>query len=187
MISVPQLANGLYGTWLVLKFDVRGWEYFETSLQGFWASFIAALILAPFHFVHTIADFGSERTDLTFLPYLIVEVLSYVLSWTLFPFAMLYASEFLGRTPRYFWHIVPYNWIRLPIEGPLYLFLLMSDFGIISMEGVAFINLLGLAALIIYDTFIAGVGLKIATGTAMGLVVLDIALSLITALLIARI
>ena len=43
------------------------------------------------------------------------------------------------------------------------------------------------AALIIYGTFVAGVGLKIATGTAVGLVVLDFVLSLTTTLLIDRI
>jgi hypothetical protein len=187
MISVPQLANALYGTWLTLKFDIRGWECFETTLRGFWASYTAALVLAPFHLVHVVADFDPERTTLTFAPYLIVEVLSYVLSWTIFPFAMLYASEFLGQASRYFKHIVPYNWIRLPIEGPLYIILLLSDFGIVALEGVAFVNLLGLAALIIYGTFVAGVGLKIATGTAVGLVVLDFVLSLTTTLLIDRI
>ena len=187
MISVPQLANGIYGTWLVLKFDMRGWAFFETSLRGFWASFTVAFIMAPFHFFHIVAIFGPERTDLSFAPYMIVEVLSYILSWTLFPFVMLYASKFLGKAPNYFSHIVPYNWIRLPIEGPLYLILLLSDFGIVAIEGVAFLNLLGLLALIVYGTFIAGVGLKITTGTAMGLVVLDFVLSLTTTLLIARI
>ncbi len=187
MISVPQLANGIYGTWLVLKFDIRGWDFFEISVRGFWASFTAAFIMAPFHFFHTVAAFSPERTDLSFTPYIIVEVLSYILSWTLFPFVMLYVSEFLGKAPKYFAHIVPYNWIRLPIEGPLYLILLLSDFGIIAVEGVAFLNLLGLLALIVYGTFIAGVGLKITTATAMGLVVLDFVLSLTTTLLIARI
>ena len=187
MISVPRLANALYGTWLTLKFDMRGWDYFETSLRGFWASYTAALVLAPLHFVHVVADFSAERTTLTFAPYLVVEILSYILSWTIFPFAMLYASEFLGQAPRYFKHIVPYNWIRLPIEGPLYIVLLLSDFGFVAIEGVAFVNLIGLAALIIYGTFVAGVGLKIATGTAVSLVVLDFVLSLTTTLLIARI
>ncbi len=187
MISVPQFANGLYGIWLVLKFDVRGWNHFETTLSGFWASFTVALLLAPLHFVHTIADFDTERTSLTMAPYMIVKVLAYVLSWTIFPFAMLYASELLGQAPRYFKHMVPYNWLRLPIEGPLYIALLLSDFGFLTLEGVAFLNLLGLTALIIYGTFIAGVGLKINTGTAVGLVVLDFVLSLTTTLLIARI
>jgi hypothetical protein len=187
MISAPQLANGLYGTWLVLKFDVRGWEHFETTLRGFWISLTAALLLAPLHFAHAIADFDTERTSLTFAPHLIVELLSYVLSWTIFPFAMLYASAFLGQAPRYFKHMVPYNWLRLPIEGPLYVALLLSDFDLITLGGVAFLNLLGLTALIIYGTFIAGVGLKINTSAAVGLVILDFILSLTAALLIDRI
>lgn len=187
MISIRQMAGGLYGVWLVLKFDARAWSYFDTTLSGFWASFVVAAMLAPLHFAHIILDFGDRQTTLSFAPYLIVEILGYVLSWTIFPFAMLYASEFLDRAPRYFWHLVPYNWVRLPIEGPLYVILLMSDVGLVTTESLAFINLLGLAALMIYGTFVAGVGLKVTTGTAMGLVVLDFVLSLTATLLIARI
>ena len=83
--------------------------------------------------------------------------------------------------------MVPYNWIRLPIEGPLYLILLLFDFGAISIEGVAFLNLIGLGALIIYGTFVAGFGLTVTTGTAMGLVALDFVLGLTATLLIAKV
>ena len=187
MISAQQLANALYGTWHVIKFDIKGWGYFETSLQGFRASFTPALLLAPFHFLHTVTAFSPERTELDFIPYIVVEILSYVISWTLFPFAMVYVSEFLGKAPRYFSHMVPYNWIRLPIEGPLYLILLLFDFGAISIEGVAFLNLIGLGALIIYGTFVAGFGLTVTTGTAMGLVALDFVLGLTATLINAKV
>ncbi len=187
MISTRQFSNSLYGIWLILKFDIQAWRYFDASLQGFWSSFVIAFLLAPFHLVHAITDFGPDSTGLPLIPYLMVEMLSYVVAWTLFPFAMLYISSFLDRAPRYFFHMVPYNWLRLPIEGPIYIVILLSDFGLMSVEGAAFLNLLGLAALIIYSTFVAGVGLKITTGTAMSLVALDIVLSLITASLIDRI
>ena len=187
MISPPQLAGGLYGTWLILKFDVRGWDYHEATLKGFWASFAVAAVLAPLHFTHTLVDYDPNQVSLAFMPYMTVEVFSYIISWTAFPFVMLYVSEFLGQAPRYFKHLVPYNWLRLPIEGPLYIALLLSDFGFMALEGVAFLNLLGLTAFIIYGTFIAGVGLKIATGTAVGIVVLDFVLSLTATLLIAEI
>ncbi len=65
--------------------------------------------------------------------------------------------------------------------------MLSSDFGFFAAEGVASLNPIGHVALIVYGTFIAGVGLKINTSTAMGLVVLDFVLNLTTTLLIARI
>ncbi|MEQ9449190.1 MAG: hypothetical protein RLN70_09845, partial [Rhodospirillaceae bacterium] len=182
-----QLAGGLYGAWYILRFDPRAWSALDVTLAGFWASFVVAAMLAPFHALHVFVDYGGRDENMALLPYLIVETLAYIISWTLFPFAMLYASDFLDRRSQYFSHIVAYNWMRLFIEGPLYIVLLLSDFGAITREGAAFLNLIGLAALMVYGTFVAGVGLKVPTGTAVGLVVLDLVLSLTTALLIERI
>ena len=63
--------------------------------------------------------------------------------------------------------------------------MLSSDFGFFAAEGVASLNPIGHVALIVYSTFIAGMGLKINTSTAMSLVVLDFVLNLTTTLLIA--
>jgi hypothetical protein len=112
-MSARELASALYGLGLLLRFDGRAWEFFDKSPRGFLFSFSVALVVAPFHFAHVALTYARTPTDLAPVPYAIVEALAYVVTWTLFPFAMMYVSRFLGRAPLYFWHMGPYSGIQL--------------------------------------------------------------------------
>jgi hypothetical protein len=187
MISVRQLAGALYGVWLLYKFDARAWTYFEKTPSGFWASFIVAGILAPLHFTHKLLQYGTLESDLALVPYMVVQVLAYVVSWTLFPFAMLYIARLLDRSPRYLWHVVPYNWMQLPLALPLFTIQVLTDLQFLPPEVLGFLSPIILVAYLVYATFIAGIGLQVTTGTALSLVVLDYLLGLIADQLIGRI
>ena len=189
MSAGGRLRNALRGIRLVLAFDVRAWTYFDRSLRGFWASFIVAVLLAPLSFTHVVMQFG-ERTSgshLTFVPYLIVETLSYIVSWTLFPFVMMYLVDLLQRPQRYFSYMVIYNWLQLPLSGFVYLVYLAGDFHILPPGAAESIWLFGLLAFFVYGSFIAGYALQQGMGTALSIVVLDFVLGLITEQLISRI
>jgi hypothetical protein len=116
-----------------------------------------------------------------------VETLSYVLSWVLFPFAMLYVSDFLQRSPRYFWHMVPYNWFQLAAGLLLLPVAILADLGALPMQLAAFLNLLALSVFFTYAAFIARFGLQVGIGTGIALVVLDLLLNLLSQQLIAKI
>lgn len=186
-MSPRELASALYALGLLLRFDGRAWEYFDKSAHGFWSAFIVAAVVAPFHFGHLALSYAKEPTTLGPIAFAVVQVLAYVLTWTLFPFAMMYIARFLGRGGRYFWHMVPYIWFQLPIAVPLFSFALLSDVGVISMDFYRFLNLAAMVVVAIYTTFIGAVGLRIPIGTAMSLVVLDYALTFLAGALIARI
>ncbi len=187
MTAARQIANALYGLWLLAKFDLRAWSYFEKTLSGFWASFLVAAALAPFYFAHTIFLFDDRKPQLAFVPYLVVQALTYVVVWAIFPFAMMYVVQLLQRTPRYYWHMVPYNWMQLPLGLVHYGAWLLADARLLPVRAAVYVELSALLILSIYGTFVAGVGLQIGAGTALSLVVLDIVLGLITSQLIARI
>jgi hypothetical protein len=186
-MSPRELANALYGLALLLRFDGRAWEFFDKSLRGFWISFLPAIIVAPFHFTHLAVAYAREPTTLGPIAFGIVQGLSYVLSWTLFPFAMMYASRFLGRAPLYFWHMVPYNWFQLPVGLALALFSLATDAGLLPLDAYRLVTLAAMVVMAIWSTFIAAVGLRIAVGSALSLVVLDFTLAFTLAALVQRI
>jgi len=188
-MSPRELANALYGLGLLLRFDGRAWEFFDKTPRGFWTSYTAALIAAPFHFVHLALAYGQnpEGTALGPVSYAVVQVLAYVLTWTLFPFAMMYVSRILARGGQYFWHIVPYNWFQLPIALALAVFGILSDAGLLPLEAYQFLSLVAMVIVAIWTTFIAAVGLRIPVGTALSLVVLDYTLTFLASALIARI
>lgn len=187
MISPRSLANALAGMWLLLKFDLRAWAYFDKTFAGFWASFLPALILAPLHFSHRLLLFSSRKGDLNLMTYLLVEVLAYIVSWTLFPFVMMYIVQLLQRTPRYYWHMVSYNWLQLPMNAIVLAVFLLADGGLVRASAALYAQLGVIVTMAVYGTFLAGVGLQVATGTALSLVVLDLVLSMVTNQLVSRI
>jgi len=186
-MSPRELAGALYGLGLLLRFDGRAWEFFDKSLRGFWLSFLAAAIVAPLHFAHLAMAYGRTPAALGPMSTAIVQGLTYILTWTLFPFAMMYVSQILGRGGRYFWHMVPYNWFQLPVALSLAALGLLNDFGLITLDAYRFASLIAMVIVAVYTTFIGAVGLRIPIGTAMSLVVLDFALTFLAGALVARI
>jgi hypothetical protein len=187
MISARQLAGALYGLWLLYRFDVRAWDFFEKTPRGFWTSYVVAFALAPLQLAHMALLYETRKPDLDFAPYMIVQTLAYIVTWTLFPFVMLYVSRLLEREPRYLWHMVPYNWMQLPLALTLSSVLILTDLGVLPAAVIAFVGPVILVAIAVYGTFVAAIGLQVVTGTALSLVVLDYLLSLIVGELIRRI
>lgn len=186
-MSVKELANALTGLLLLLRFDGRAWEFFDKSPRGFWTSYSAAIAVAPLHFAHLALIYSREPTTLGPIAFAAVQALSYVLSWTLFPFAMIYAARFLGRDALYFWHLVPYNWFQLPIGLALGLFSLGADMGLLPLDAYRFATLAAMVVMAIWSCFIAAVGLRITVGSALSLVVMDFALAFTLAATVQRI
>ncbi len=187
MMSTGQLASALYGTWLILKLDPRGLTYFEKTPGGFARSFIVAAILAPLQLTHSILVFDPTRARLAFLPFIVVQMLNYVLSWVTFPYVMLYVTEWIQRRERYLWQMVAYNWMQLAIATPILIFAIMADMHMLTAKLVAFLQLLALGVFFTYQTFLARIGLMVGLVTAFGIVLLDFLLSQLMAHIIARI
>jgi hypothetical protein len=104
-----------------------------------------------------------------------------------YPFVMLYVSELLNRRERFFWQMVPYNWVQLAIALPLLIFAVMSDVHLISMKTFMYLNYIMLTIFFVYYTFIARVGLQVGIGTAFGVVFLDLLLNMLTYQVVERI
>jgi hypothetical protein len=187
MITIQQLASALYGTWLLVKLDSRAFAYFERTPAGFARSFLAALALAPLQLGHDVLAYSNETTRLGFGPYVLVRTLAYVIGWVLFPFIMLYMTRLLGREIRYLTYMVPYNWFQLAFGAVLGPIPLMADSGVLSPSAADTISYLLLPVFLVYGTFIARLGLAIGIGTAIGVVLLDFLVSLITGQVIAQI
>jgi hypothetical protein len=187
MILREQLLAALYGVWQVLKLDACAFDFFEKTPGGFARSFLPALVVSPLHLLHEVLVYDAARSKLAFAPYLVVQILSDVLSWTLFPFAMIYVARLLARETRYFWYMVPYNWFQLPLGLALFPIILLADVGIVSMQMAAFVNLVVLTLFFTFGSFMARVGLQVGLGSAIGIVVVDLMLTVFTNQMISRI
>lgn len=187
MMDLTRFIQALFGLRLILRLEPGGFSFFEKTYNGFVRSFFPAVLLSPFYFLHTGLSFGDENETLGMAPYFVVETLSYVLSWTIFPFVMIYVARSLDRSDRYFAYLVPYNWFQLTIGGLAMPLLLLIDIGWLDNAGGAFFNFVILGVLMVYGTFLARTALNVATTTALGIVFMDVLLNLLTNELIDKI
>lgn len=179
MLSAREAATSLYGAYRLARFDARGMTYFETSLAGFWRSFYAAVIVAPAFAVLLAMRYaaGGEATDE--VRFASVEAIAYVIAWVAFPLVMVSLARLLDREERYLGYIVAYNWASV-LQNGLYLPLVMLGMaGVIPAETVGPLSLIVLSLILVYGWFIAKVALDVGTGTAVALVGLDLALSVV--------
>jgi hypothetical protein len=206
MIDSTRLAQVVHGLRLILRLEPGGFSFFEKSYSGFIRSFFPALVLAPLHIIHLALVYDPGKTETAApgsgtetmsviarssfwdaIPYITTEFLAYVLSWTLFPFVMIYVTRLLGCSRHYFAYIVPYNWFQLLLGLVVLPLTLLIDLQVIGLNGAALLNFVVLGMFIAYGTFLARTGLEVATSTAFGIVVLDILLSLLSDEIIGRI
>ena len=180
MIDAARLAQAIHGLRLLLRLEPGCLSFFEQNYNGFVRSFFPALVLAPFHFAHIALAYQTKPEKTALVAYVIIETLSYVLSWVLFPFVMVYIVRSLGRTQQYFTYLVAYNWFQLIVGGVILPLTLMLDINLISSDGAGVLNLVVVGLFLFYGTFLARTALDVAMSTAFGIVLLDILLNLLT-------
>ncbi|HEX4185991.1 MAG TPA: hypothetical protein VHY78_09030, partial [Stellaceae bacterium] len=128
-----QLA--LTGCLRLARGDRGGLSCFDRSLDGFWRSFRAAVICYPLYLVLlamrvTVAEWqqsGGWRI-------VTVETIGYVVAWVAFPLLMLNVVRWIGRAPRFFDFMVPYNWCQVPQSALFVLVGLESASGVLGTQ-----------------------------------------------------
>lgn len=109
-----EIFHSLYGAWRILLLDRNGMGWFNLTIAGFWRSFLAAVIVAPFYFgtlsMGVQGSVGSEG----FLP---VRTLQYAAGWIAFPLIMMIVTYLMEWSDRYISYIVAYNWSSVIMIG----------------------------------------------------------------------
>lgn len=187
MIDPARLAQAIRGLRLLLQLDTAGFSFFERSYPGFVRSFFPAFVLAPLHIAHGWLAYIARAEKPGVVVYAIVESLSYVMGWVLFPFVMMYVVRLLGRPERYFTYIVPYNWFQIVLGLVFMPLALLADLQVVGPDAVAFFNIMLVAALGMYGTFIARAALALPVTTALGVVLLDVVMALLSDAVIGKI
>jgi len=176
MISSQEMTNSLYGAYRLARADTSGMTYFDTSIDGFWRSFFAAVLVAPLFVLLISIRFGVDDLEISFFRYYAIESVAYVVGWVLFPLVTLYLVQALEREDQYLGFIVAYNWASV-LQNGLYLpFAVLFQLGLISGESAAFLNLVLLGLVLAYTWFIARTALDVSGYVAGGIIILDVGL-----------
>jgi len=175
MLARAEFAAALAGVRGLVRFDARALAFFNATHEGFWRSFWAAAILAPFAAIIVARRVILEPPE-SLWRVIAFETIGYALGWLAFPLLMVRIADLLGRRDHYFLYIVAINWfqlVQIAFAGPI---LLLGLMGIIPPAGEEVLSLLVFAALLGYDWFIAKSALRVAGGTAAALVIIKLLL-----------
>ena len=169
-----EIALGIYGAWRLLALDKGGLQYFDTSIEGYWKSFFAAVLVVPGYLFMLFFALESIEVEAGPLRFALVEIIAYVIAWTAFPLAMFYLTLVIDRQAEYRLHIVAHNWAQLIgvlISAPL----AMLALGGLLPEALAKDLVLAVdIAIQIYKWYIAWTALRLSILGAIGIVFLNL-------------
>ena len=179
MISMADASRALHGAYRLALFDKTGHTFFDISVTGFWRSFSAVFLVAPFFLVLLNARYNAGLIeDASFARYIGLEFSVYILSWLFFPFIMEQLSKSIGCRDRFIAFIVAYNWAMVPQYVIFISVISLGLIGIIPSDMSESLTLVLLIWTFIYAGFIAKTALDIPLITTMGIVFLDFLLGL---------
>ena len=171
-----ETLRALYGTWRIARGDANGLTFFDFSLNGFWRSFLAAIIVFPAFAFLRWHDLLDAPEDFPVGRYMTVEVVAYVIKWLAFPVLMYQVMPILGRTERYIGFITVYNWSSV-LQMAVYLVALLLGV-LFPMLGPGGFVMVAVIAMLVYGVYIARLTLSVPIPTASAIVMADFLLSL---------
>ncbi|HJO97392.1 MAG: hypothetical protein QGF38_13145 [Rhodospirillales bacterium] len=179
MLSLREATGSLYGAYRLARFDAGGMAFFDTSVDGFWRSFYAAAMVAPFYAVLLALRYSLEIDPPHPMRFFLLYADAYVISWLAFPVVMAGLSGIIGRQPQFTRYIVAYNWAAV-LQNALYLPLAMLQASeSLPRDAGNLFGLIVLVAVLVYIWFITRTALVVAATTAAGIVAVDFFLTLI--------
>lgn len=177
--SIAETAASLDGLRRILRLDPTGLDRFNATVDGFWASFFVALVALPFYLLQAGVYYMNADVDAGFLRFVSMELATYALGWLAFPVVMVTVTQALDRWRHYLRYMVAYNWFQLVVAALLLPLSLLQLAGFAPDGLVALLFLMATSAFLLYGWFIAQRGLDLGAGTAAGIVILDLVLSLV--------
>jgi len=154
MISSQEVSRGIYGAWLLARFDAKGIFLFENTVEAFWRSFWAAGVALPAYGILLVLRNAGTDIGVAPITAFLIHSIAYVMGWIAFPFAMLYVSRMFDREQWYCRYIAAYNWA---VVLQLTLMLLISSIvatGLFSPALGSVITVVTVVAILAYQGFI---------------------------------
>jgi hypothetical protein len=158
--------------------DRRGLGLFDTSIDGFWRSFRAAVICYPLYLLLVGLRVAAAQWEASGVaPILIVETIAYVITWVAFPLLILPVARQLRRDDRFLLFMVAYNWSQIPQTVVVVLVVLDGATGLLPPSEASFAGLLAIIATLVYEWYIARVALAVTGAQAALVVIIDLLLN----------
>jgi hypothetical protein len=179
MTLAEEASRSLQGAWGLLRQDPAAPAAFNATHDGFWRSFVAAVILFPLALVDT--GEASSALNADAVPPATrwaIFILVYVIDWTAWPLLAFYFTRSLGCGDRFIGYIVAYNWSQL-LVAPVVLGAGLAGRALFGAEVAGVLTLAAIAAALVYRYLVARQMLGLPRGGAVLMVVAALALEFV--------
>jgi hypothetical protein len=181
-----EILHSLIGAWRLARLDPRGMNEFNISIDGFWRSFFAAVLVAPGYAILIAYRFGQVdgggpdpapstlafEGDASIGWIMLVQTASYLLSWAAFPLIAAVVTWALDLGRNYVALIVAANWAAVIQIGA---FLAAILLGAVFPGGLASaLVTIATIAILFYQWFVTRTALQTTAGIAFALVLADL-------------
>jgi hypothetical protein len=176
MPTWPEIARSVQAAWLLARGDTRGLAGFDLSVDGFWKSFAAALVVAPAYVLVLLDQYRVTGWPESAWATTLAELVSFAVGWLAFPLAAIPLTRLLGLSQRYVPLIVANNWSAV-IQVALYTAVVVL--GTILPTELRTLALFSATIMVlVYQWFVIRTALATTGLTAFGLVVIDVLLNI---------
>ena len=173
-----EASRSVQGAWGLLRRNPAAPTAFNATLDGFWRSFFAAVLLLPLELAYRAMVGPGEGTDAAPETRWTVNILVYVIGWTAWPLIVFYLTRAMDCGGRFLGYMVAYNWSQL-LTVPFLIGLDVLGRAALPQEVSLVVNLAALAAVLFYEYLIARQMLGVAAGKAIVVVLTALVLGLI--------
>jgi len=180
------VTAGLVGAALLARGDKRGLALMESTPEGAWRSFMAAVICLPAFLAlrfFTWAD--APGTEGLFGRPLLAELIGFVLAWTVFALASRPIVQSWGKLAAWPRFITAWNWSNVVQYAVLLLLTVPGALGLPNAVGQVLL-LVGLGYALWIEWFVVRSALEVTGRRAAALVAFDFALGLFLSGLVQR-
>jgi len=170
-----EVLRSLYGVYLLARMDPSGMGHLNLTVEGFWRSFFAAVLVAPAYAILVGLQVASEEEPVNPRLLLLTESIGYVLAWGAFPLIAIVLTRLLGLGRNYVALIVALNWTAV-LQTALFLAVVLLNPLLPEILGTLAITLTT-GAILVYQWFVIRTALETTGGVALMLLLVDLILT----------
>ena len=111
---VSDVTKAIFGIWLIAKNQPGADKFFDISVEGFWRSFVAAILVLPANIIITaLGILAAGEVSYSIIDGL-RDLLIYIINWLFYPLIVISACRYLNAHEKALKYIIPYNWASIP-------------------------------------------------------------------------
>jgi hypothetical protein len=183
MGGLSTIRDNLAGAWQVMLGRAEGLNRLDFSLEGFWRSFAAVILLVPFLLLMMLAEqplaegAGVDAGPLT-ASRMALQGIAMLIEWFAFPLVFAAIAPPFGLSSRYVPFIVTRNWAQVIVGAMIGVIEALVVVGVIPAAAASFVILAAFAVTLRFSYMVVRLSLAVSMGMALPIVVLDLLLSL---------